>query len=110
MSCVNNKDFGKLYLEGSWVPDVCLHSIFTVLLYNLPLPIPKKGNAKGCSNYRTTALISHASKVILKILQARFHQYVNRELPDTQLPGSVVAEFSVHAKFYSKACRLTSDK
>lgn len=37
MSCVNNKDFGKLYLEDSWVPDVCLHSIFTVLWYNLPL-------------------------------------------------------------------------
>lgn len=37
MPCVNNKDFGKLYLEDSWVPDVCLHSIFTVLWYNLPL-------------------------------------------------------------------------
>ena len=46
--------------------------------------IPKKGNAKGCSNYRTIALISHASKVMLKILQARFQQYVNRELPDVQ--------------------------
>ena len=44
----------------------------------------KKGNAKECSNYRTTALISHASKVMLKILQARFQQYVNRELPDVQ--------------------------
>ena len=47
-------------------------------------PIPKKGNAKECSNYRTIALISHVSKVILKILQARFQQYVNRELPDVQ--------------------------
>ena len=46
------------------------------------IPIPKKGNAKECSNYRTIALISHASKVILKILQARIQQYVNRELPD----------------------------
>ena len=46
--------------------------------------IPKKGNAKECSNYRTIALISHASKVILKILQARLQQYVNRELPDVQ--------------------------
>ena len=45
-------------------------------------PIPKKGNAKECSNYRTIALISHASKVMLKILQARLQQYVNRELPD----------------------------
>ena len=46
--------------------------------------IPKKGNAKECSNYCTIALISHASKVMLKILQARFQQYVNRELPDVQ--------------------------
>ena len=48
------------------------------------IPIPKKGNAKECSNYRTVALISHASKVKLKILQARLQQYVNRELPDVQ--------------------------
>ena len=46
--------------------------------------IPKKGNAKECSDYCTTALISHASKVMLKILQARLQQYVNRELPDVQ--------------------------
>ena len=46
--------------------------------------IPKKGNAKRCSNYHTTALISHASKVMLKILQARLQQYMNRELPDVQ--------------------------
>ena len=45
---------------------------------------PKKGNAEECSNYHTTALISHASKVRLKILQARLQQYVNRELPDVQ--------------------------
>ena len=48
------------------------------------IPIPKKGNAKECSNYHTIALISHASKVMLKILQARLRQYVNRELPDVQ--------------------------
>ena len=48
------------------------------------IPIPKKGNAKECSNYCTVALISHASKVVLKILQARLQQYVNRELPDVQ--------------------------
>ena len=48
------------------------------------IPIQKKGNAKECSNYRTIALISHASKVVLKILQARLQQYVNRELPDVQ--------------------------
>ena len=47
--------------------------------------IPKKGNAKECSNYRTVALISHASKVILKILQVRLQQYVNRELTDIQV-------------------------
>ena len=47
-------------------------------------PIPKKGNAKECSNYRTIVLISHASKVMLKILQARLQQYMNRELPDVQ--------------------------
>ena len=46
------------------------------------IPIPKKGNAKECSNYRTVALISHASKVMLKILQARLQQYMNLELPD----------------------------
>ena len=48
------------------------------------IPIPKKGNAKECSNYRTIAHISHASKVMLKILQARHQQYVNHELPDVQ--------------------------
>ena len=48
------------------------------------IPIPKKGNAKECSNYCTIALISHASKVMLKILQASLQQYVNRELPDVQ--------------------------
>ena len=48
------------------------------------IPISKKGNAKECSNYRTIALISHTSKVMLKILQARLQQYVNCELPDAQ--------------------------
>ena len=48
------------------------------------LPIPKKGLAKECSNYRTIAVISHASKVMLKILQARLQQYMNLELPDVQ--------------------------
>ena len=48
------------------------------------IPIPKKDNAKECSNYCTIALISHASKVMLKILQARLQQYVNQELPDVQ--------------------------
>ena len=48
------------------------------------IPIPNKGDAKECSKYRTIALISHANKVMLRILQARFQQYVNRELPDVQ--------------------------
>ena len=48
------------------------------------IPIPKKANAKECSNYCTTALISHTSKVMLKILQARLQQYLNCELPDVQ--------------------------
>ena len=49
------------------------------------IPIPKKGNSKECSNYRTIALISHASKIMLKILQARLQQYVNSEHPDVQV-------------------------
>ena len=48
------------------------------------IPVPKKGSAKECSNYRTIGLISHTCKVMLKILQARLQQYVNRELPDVQ--------------------------
>jgi len=48
------------------------------------IPIPKKGKAKKCSNYDTVVLISHASKVMLKILQARFQQYVNQEIPAVQ--------------------------
>ena len=51
---------------------------------SLFIPIPKKGNAKECSNYCTIAFISHASKVMLKILQARLQQYMNRKLPDVQ--------------------------
>ena len=54
------------------------------------IPIPKKGNAKECSKYCTIALISHTSKVMLKILQARLQQYMNHELPDVQ------AGFSKH--------------
>ena len=48
------------------------------------IPIPKKGNAKECSNYCTITLISHTSKIMLKILQARLQQYMNHELPDVQ--------------------------
>ena len=58
--------------------------LLTILVRLVFIPIPKKGNAKECSNYHTTVLISHASKVMLKILQARLQQYVNHELPDGQ--------------------------
>ena len=59
-------------------------AVATGLKSSVIIPIPKKGNAKECSNYHTIALISHSSKVMLKILQARFQQYVNQELPDVQ--------------------------
>ena len=68
--------FGKL--SSGWLRKDCKRLVF--------LPVPKKSNAKECSNYHTLALISHASKVILKILQARLQQYVNCELPNVQ-PG-----------------------
>jgi len=71
-----------------------LHSICQQILKNqqwpqdwkrsIFIPIPKKGNAKICSNYYTIALISHTSKVMFKILQARLQQYMNHELPDVQ--------------------------
>ena len=61
-------------------------AVATGLEKSVFIPIPKKGNAKECSNYCTIALISHANKVMFKILQARLQQYVNCELPDIQ-PG-----------------------
>ena len=65
----------QIWKTQQW-PQDCKRSEF--------IPIPKKGNAKECSNYYTIALISHASKVMLKILQSRLQQYVNQELPDVQ--------------------------
>ena len=59
-------------------------AVATGLERSVFIPIPKKGNAKECSNYHTITLISHASKVMLKILHARLQQYMNRELPDVQ--------------------------
>ena len=59
-------------------------AVATGLEKSVFLPIPKKGNAKECSNYHAIVLISHASKVMLKILQAMLQQYLNRELPDVQ--------------------------
>ena len=64
------------HLENSAVTTGLERSVF--------IPIPKKGNAKDCSNYCTIALISHASKVMLKILQARLQQYTSHEIPDVQ--------------------------
>ena len=64
------------HLENSAVARGLKRSVF--------IPIPKKGNAKECPNYRTIALIPHASKLTLKILQARLQQYMNRGLPDVQ--------------------------
>ena len=65
----------QIWKTQQWPPD-WKRLVFT--------PIPKKGNAKQCSNYLTSALISHASQVMLKILQARLQQYMNCELPDVQ--------------------------
>ena len=59
-------------------------AVATGLEMSLFIPIPKKGNAKKYSNYNTIAFISHASKVMLKIFQARLQQYMNHELPDVQ--------------------------
>ena len=65
----------QIWKTQQW-PQNCKRSVFIAIL--------KKGNAKECSNYHTTSFISYASKVMLKILQARFQQYANRELPDVQ--------------------------
>ena len=59
-------------------------AVTTGLKSSVFIPIPKKGNVKECSNYHIIALISHASKVMLKIFKGRLQQYVNRELPDAQ--------------------------
>ena len=60
-------------------------AVATGLEKSVFIPIPKKGKAKECSNYCIIAFFSHASKIMLKILQARLQQYVNRELPDVQV-------------------------
>ena len=65
----------QIWKTQQWSQD-CKRSVF--------ISIPKKGNVKECSKYHTIALISHTSKVMIKILQARFQQYVNCELPDVQ--------------------------
>ena len=65
----------QIWKTQQW-PQDCIRSVF--------VPIPKKGNAKECSNYHTIALVSHAGKVMLKILQTKLQQYVNGERPDVQ--------------------------
>ena len=72
-------------LENSAVATDWKRSVF--------IPIPKKGNAKECSNYCTIILISHASKVMLKILHTRLQQYMNHALPDVQADFRKVAFF-----------------
>ena len=90
LSLVSSRHSGLLN-----TPQLCqaLFHLMTFAIWGFPwqdwkrsvfIPIPKKGNAKECSNYRKIALISHATKVMLKILQARLQQYVNHELPDVQ--------------------------
>ena len=97
-------------------------AVTTGLERSVFIPVPKKGNAKECSNYHTTALISHASKVMLKILQVRLQQYMNRELqmfkldlekveePEIKLPTSIAREFQKNIYFcfidYAKALTM----
>ena len=73
-------------IERLMVIEAKVYMFFTIVenQRSVFIPVPKKGNAKECSNYCTTALISHTSKVMLKILQARLQQYVNHERPDVQ--------------------------
>ena len=79
----------SLYFTISWSLPICQQTWKTQQWpqdwkKSVFIPIPKKGSAKECSNYRTIALIAHTSKVMLKILQARLEQYMNCELPDGQ--------------------------
>ena len=67
------------------------------------IPIPKKGNAKECSNYGTIALISHAGKIMLKILQAKLQQYVNQELPDVQAGFKKAEEPEIKLPTYTRS-------
>jgi len=73
--------FPATFLKGHYITSYCLALIY---FSSKHLLLPDIGNAKECSSYCTIALISHASKVMLKILQARLQQYVNHELPDVQ--------------------------
>ena len=77
------------------------------------IPIPKKGNAEECSNYHTIALILHASKVVLKILQARLQQYVSCELPDVQAgfrKGRGIRDQIANIRWIMKKARVSEKK
>ena len=103
----------QVWKTQQWPPD-WKRSVF--------IPIPKKGNAKECSNYRTIALISHASKIMLKILQARLQQYVIREFqmfklvlekaeePEIKLPTSAGSSKSKSSRKTSISALLTMPK
>ena len=81
-SCIQYASkFGKLISAHRTGKDFIFLFSFSFSVF---IPIPKKDNVKECSSYNTIALISHASKVMLKVLQARLQQYVNHELPDVQ--------------------------
>ena len=91
-------------LESSAMPQDWKRSVF--------IPVPKKGNAKECSNYHMVALLSHTSKVMLKILQAGLQQYVNCELPDLQadLEKAVEPEIKLLTSFESSKKQESSRK
>ena len=94
----------QIWKTQQW-PQGWKRSVFT--------PIPKKDNAKEYSNYRTIALISHTSKVMLKILQARLPQYVNRELPDVQAgfrKGRGTRDQIANIRWIIKKCKRVPEK
>ena len=78
--CISSSD-SNIYIHVCVCVCVCVYTCWKRSVF---VPIPKKGNAKECSNYCKIELISHATKVMLKILQARLQQYMNHELPDVQ--------------------------
>ena len=84
----------QLRLSQNW-PQDWKRSVF--------IPIPNKGNAKQCSNYCIVALISHASKIMLKILQAKLQQYVNQELPDVQAGFRKAEEPEIKLPTYTRS-------
>ena len=82
-------------------------AVATGLEKSVFIPVPKKGNAKECSNYRTIALISHASKVMLKILQASLQQYVTRELPDVVVVVQLLSCVQLFVMPWTASCQAS---